>query len=256
MRKTWYIALLPIGLVAWGITVMGASPVAEYPLGGISLIMGLSLLGASVVLPVVIWRSPIFGLVFYLLVCQGSAAFAVWASQVCLGWFGGLGAGDVGLMVALLAGLISVMGVGAMAPGVIVPWVRIWRWKRKRKGFYGERRDIEWVEERVEEIRKKFADIRETVGRASEEVEGVIASVQAGIAEEVRTLREVKGEVARTRGEVSDLEVLSEMRAKQVEGLARMLRKRRYVDYGVGFGLGVVGSALAHGLLKVLGAGG
>lgn len=231
---------------------MVANPIAEYSLGGI-LILGIWLLGASVVVPVVLWRSPIFGVLLYLAVCQGSAAFAVWVSQVCLGWFGGLGGGDAGLVFALFAGLTSVMCVVVIAPGVIVPWVRMRRWKSK--GIPGERRDVEWVEERLEEIRKKFADIREIVGRANEEVEGVIARVQAGIAEEVRMLREVKGEVARVRGEVSDLEVLSEMRGEQVEGLARMLRKRRYVDYAVGFGLGVVGSALAHGLLKVLGAG-
>ncbi|KPK99338.1 MAG: hypothetical protein AMJ91_08145, partial [candidate division Zixibacteria bacterium SM23_73_3] len=153
-------------------------------------------------------------------------------------------------MVAVIGGGGSFLGLLVAVPEAVWPWVRRRRWRKELGGE--DWRDIGWVDRRLGDMRAKFSEIRAGVARETEEVERAIERMEEGIAGEVKKLQEVEVDVRKARQEIRDLEALGGMGEAQVEGLARMLKRRRYVDYGVGFALGVLGSALAQAMWLVV----
>ena len=248
MKRAWYVALLPFALVTWGIVLSAQGVPAQ--LATALWVVGVGLLGGAVISPVVLWRSPVFGAVYYCFVCMSAAAWAVWMSKLVLGWFGGPTGDDTVGMVAVIGGGVSFLGLLVAVPEAVWPWVRRRRWRKELGGE--DWRDIGWVDRRLGDMRAKFSEIRAGVARETEGVERAIERMEEGIAGEVKKLQEVEVDVRKARQEIRDLEALGGMGEAQVEGLARMLKRRRYVDYGVGFALGVLGSALAQAMWLVV----
>jgi hypothetical protein len=196
----------------------------------------------SLLSPIVILRNRIFGIAYYFLSCFSLFSYALFLSYIKSGWhsYGKL-LFEGGFLIS--SGLSFIAFVVAV-PTALVPYIREKRHLKAKE--YVDLTDLSFIDQRFDNIKSSFSEIQSTISRETSYVAQAMKQVRSNLISQEVELKRVQSELSNARREVAELQSLSKLSKEQQEAFLHLIAKQKYIEYIIGFILGVLAAALVE----------
>lgn len=112
--------------------------------------------------------------------------------------------------------------------------------------------DISFVIHGFENIKRDFQRVQEAIVRETSGIDDAIDEFQKNLQSQADELERAQKELARTKEEIKEYETLVSLTKEQQDTLLSVLGRRKYIEYLVGFILGIISSAMVEWFPSIL----
>ena len=161
------------------------------------------------------------------------------------GWFRDHVASDDVIILPALAGY----AVSVLLTLVIIPMNLLPRFRQNVISTRQEDQshlDINFLAESFSVIKQRFRSVEDAVGAESRKISGALEDFEKAVKAQESRLAAAKKELETAKAEASDLKELSSLTKTQQELFLRTMSRGKYVDYVVGFALGILGTVIVE----------
>jgi hypothetical protein len=240
MLKSWYFTVLP-SILFIGATLGVAVKRSQGPE---FIVLPLTLFAISLLSRIIYTRKRKFTYFYYIMCCI-SLSFTVLIS-----WTDGpsdlpsfIPKLIVELLIATSIPLTYILFLIAV-PTAIIPYFR-----GQRKSEIIEMDlpfDLGFIAAGFENIRQNFQGVQKAISSETLNIDRAISRFQENLQSQSNEFKRLQNELVRTKEELEEYRTLASLTKQQRDTLLAALSRQKYVDYLVGFILGVASSALVQ----------
>ncbi len=242
MSPQWLV--LPIALL-----IANAAAALSYDRGDVAQILAVLVIPgflASLVSPLVFARKAVYGQIYF----AGTSAF-LGLTALCLATYGSYQSlSDLLFVPASILYVATVLGFLGVVPYAVLPYFR------SRSGMPEVRAqralNTGAISRSFGNIRSSFVDVQNAVSRETLAPEDAIQRLETQIAEQQGNLERVTGRLEATQEELAEYQALAQLTSAQKDAFVRLIGRRKYQDYLIGFLLGLLSSALVQAAASLL----
>jgi len=150
--------------------------------------------------------------------------------------------------------IFSSISLGSLiiaVPGVVIPYFRR-RGSHVTESAVGSLK-VDFVTKGFDKIKESFGDVQKAVSRETSEIHTAIAEFQKNLQRQAEDLEKLQDTLRKTKEELEEYKSLASLSKKQRDAVLAVLSRHKYVDYIVGFILGMASSALVQWSPTILG---
>lgn len=145
-----------------------------------------------------------------------------------------------------ITGGLTLVGFLCAVPTLVIPHLlhRFRRRAARTADVEDESYDLGFVDRGLQNIRSTFGQIQSSIANERTGIERALDQFRQNLESQDKELKKAQESLQKTRVEARHYKELAALSEEQQNALLHALGKHRYVDYVVGFVLGIIGSGL------------